>query len=557
MAWSRPEIISGVTRGTKEFFDKILDGVGMALSDVETVSLEQSEGRLSEASLNSTYAPASRLSAVRPASPVAGVPLSTEAYATAVSSISMKTEAGTSKVPHVAGFDASELRMTIHNWLFSGSSAFTDQDGAAPLPARAAFMVGGKTYPVTFRGSRDVTVDPGGYITCDPLGVEVAKGETFYTLIYTSSTSWKPNRISYTSSDSGGFVATTDATASGSTIPADGASGLLAPALVTGVPAKVGQRTVAIAGDSIASGAGDGYNGTAHPVALGAPMRAGGGYLARALRGRTGTVQVAQPSDLAQNFRKADKHFRRGTLVSSATDAICEYGINDLGASLGHAVVKQELVNTWMVLARRGLRVWQPTLTPYSTSSNGWITTAGQTPFSGAADRVQVNDWIRDGAPITGSTPAAVGASGGSVVRAGQPGHPLHSWWEAADAVESSRNSGRWMAPERTIADGEMTVGSRVLTSATAAFTSADLYKPVTVAGAGASGATLSGFIGAVLSATQVNLSTAGNTALNAATAVTGATAGIGTPTTDGVHPSAITHAILATTVPVDAILAD
>lgn len=55
MAWSRPEIISGVTRGTKEFFDKILDGVGMALSDVETVSLEQSEGRLSEASLNSRY----------------------------------------------------------------------------------------------------------------------------------------------------------------------------------------------------------------------------------------------------------------------------------------------------------------------------------------------------------------------------------------------------------------------------------------------------------------------------------------------------------------------
>ncbi|WP_139811901.1 hypothetical protein [Prescottella equi] len=510
-----------------------------------------------QAHLNATYASASRLGAVRPASPVAGVPLSTEAYATAVSSISMKTEAGTSKVPHVAGFDASELRMTIHNWLFSGSSAFTDQDGAAPLPARAAFMVGGKIYPVTFRGSRDVTVDPGGYITCDPLGVEVAKGETFYTLIYTSSTSWKPNRISYTSSDSGGFVATTDATASGSTIPADGASGLLAPALVTGVPAKVGQRTVAIAGDSIASGAGDGYNGTAHPVALGAPMRAGGGYLARALRGRTGTVQVAQPSDLAQNFRKADKHFRRGTLVSSATDAICEYGINDLGASLGHAVVKQELVNTWMVLARRGLRVWQPTLTPYSTSSNGWITTAGQTPFSGAADRVQVNDWIRDGAPITGSTPAAVGASGGSVVRAGQPGHPLHSWWEAADAVESSRNSGRWMAPERTIADGEMTVGSRVLTSATAAFTSADLYKPVTVAGAGASGATLSGFIGAVLSATQVNLSNSGNTALNAATAVTGTAAGIGTPTTDGVHPSAITHAILATTVPVDAILAD
>ncbi|MBM4558204.1 hypothetical protein GS466_24775 [Rhodococcus hoagii] len=58
MAWLRPEIISGVTRGTKEFFDKVLDGVAMAHSDVETLELERSTGRLSEAALNATYAPA-------------------------------------------------------------------------------------------------------------------------------------------------------------------------------------------------------------------------------------------------------------------------------------------------------------------------------------------------------------------------------------------------------------------------------------------------------------------------------------------------------------------
>lgn len=57
MAWLRPEIISGVTRGTKEFFDKVLDGVAMAHSDVETLELERSTGRLSEATLNATYAP--------------------------------------------------------------------------------------------------------------------------------------------------------------------------------------------------------------------------------------------------------------------------------------------------------------------------------------------------------------------------------------------------------------------------------------------------------------------------------------------------------------------
>lgn len=503
----------------------------------------------------SRFAPGgSVMNEYRPVSPVLGVPVSTECYATAVASLSLSSNPGTSKVPHVIGFACCDLRMTIHNWLFSGSSAFTDQDGAAALPVRAAFVINGIIYPATFGGKRDGAVDPGGYLTTDPLGVEVAAGATIYTLIYTSSTSWKPNRISYTSSGSGGFTAATDATATGSALPADGAAPLLAPALLTATPTSGRQRSVAIVGDSIASGAGDGYNGTAHPAASAALMRAGGGYLSRALRARTGTVQLAQPSDLAQNFRNLAKHFRRGTLLSAATDAICEYGINDLGAGLTAAVVKQEMINAWTVLAARSLRVWQPTLTPYSSSTNKWLTVAGQTPFTYSANRIEVNDWLRDGAPMDSGAPAAIGAT--DVLRAGMKGHPLHSWWEAADSVESARNSGVWRAPDRTITDGEMTSGSRVLTSATAAFTAADLYKPVVVAGAGAAGAALAAFIGAILTSSTVNLSSASNVAVNADTSVTGATAGIGVPSTDGVHPSAPMHMLLADAVPVGAILA-
>ncbi|MCD2127628.1 hypothetical protein [Rhodococcus ruber] len=132
------------------------------------------------------------------------MPISTEGYATASSSLSLKTQAGTSKVPHTIGFDASDLRMVIHNWDFELGSTYTDVDAATDLPVRAAFLIGGVVYPVTFRGSRDATVAPGGYVVSDPLGVEVTQGDVIYTLIYTSATSWQPNRASYTSSNSGG-----------------------------------------------------------------------------------------------------------------------------------------------------------------------------------------------------------------------------------------------------------------------------------------------------------------------------------------------------------------
>lgn len=559
MAWSRPTIVSGLTRATKALFDTYADAIDEAH--------EALDGRLSEADLNATYAPVSvastkldrtALRSLRPQSPIPGVPISTEGYATASSSLSLKTQAGTSKVPHTIGFDASDLRMVIHNWDFELGSTYTDVDAATDLPVRAAFLVGGAVYPVTFRGSRDATVAPGGYVVSDPLGVEVTQGDVIYTLIYTSATSWQPNRASYTSSNSGGFAADVDATSTGSTPPTNGASTLLAPAVVTGVPVATNQRSVATVGDSITAGAGDGFNGTAHVGALDALPRGGGGWLARAFRGKTGTVQIAQPGDRAAQFAQVAKHFRRAGLLTAATDSVSAYGINDLTDQVGATAVKQALIDSWRVQSKRGLRVWQPTLVPYSTSTDLWLTVANQSPFSQATARVEVNNWIRDGAPMTTAfAPAAIGA-GGSTLRAGSPGHPLHAWFEMADSVESARNSGVWRGPLRVITDAEMTAGSRVITSSSANFSnSTDLYQAVVITGAGASGAPLAGFIGAVLSATQVNLSTAANVALNASTSVTGATLGIGVMTNDGLHPNASAAALMAATVPVNSILSD
>lgn len=85
-------------------------------------------------------------------------------------------------------------------------------------------------------------------------------------------------------------------------------------------------------------------------------------------------------------------------------------------------------------------------------------------------------------------------------------------------------------AGARLVTDGAITSGTTTLTSATANFTSADLYTVARVAGAGAAGAQLLQTITAILGPTQVTLSG------SAGTTVTGASTYIGGITRDGLH---------------------
>ena len=85
-----------------------------------------------------------------------------------------------------------------------------------------------------------------------------------------------------------------------------------------------------------------------------------------------------------------------------------------------------------------------------------------------------------------------------------------------------------------------MTSGSATLTSATGAFTAADVGRRVAVFGAGAAGVIHVSTIRTINSATSVAL------ANNASTTVASATAGIGVWTTDGIHPSRTGHLAMA-----------
>ena len=70
--------------------------------------------------------------------------------------------------------------------------------------------------------------------------------------------------------------------------------------------------------------------------------------------------------------------------------------------------------------------MYQSTVTPFTSSSDGWASTANQTASAGSTERITFNDAVRAG--ISG----------------------LLGYFEVADQVESARNSQKWKVPGYT-----------------------------------------------------------------------------------------------------------
>ena len=141
--------------------------------------------------------------------------------------------------------------------------------------------------------------------------------------------------------------------------------------------------------------------------------------------------------------------------LAYATGFIDEMGINDG-------------MRTWDVNAPRMLQLWRKvraagvehviksTITLSVGTSDDWATLEGQTVTSVTdAGRVAVNQWLRDGAPLTadGTAPAPAGTAGGvrctvihpdGTVTARDEGHPLTAVTDVVAAVESAPDSGKY-----------------------------------------------------------------------------------------------------------------
>ncbi len=341
-----------------------------------------------------------------------------------------QTTAGTSRFAYKVQQSADNVRLVYMNWYNSSYKATqycTDYTNTATITVQALVFPPGSSVgiPVTVGGSTSWTITGGNWVQTDPINIAVTAGQTFDVQTYVSGTQWYPTLIS-----GGGFTAGNQATG-GSAKLGSSAGALYTPAIVTG---KRAGPAVVVMGDSIA------YN-SAQGVSL--------GYLEKGLDGHYGLINTSSPGDRLYWYLAGRRSYSQFA-DNAATTAIVEYCRNDLGDGRTLAQMQANLITLWTTRSNGGQRVIQTTITPHTTSTDSWTTTGNQTVANASVEtnRVNLNNWIRGGAPMISGSAVAVGTGG--ALLAGQAGHPLYGYWEITDNVETARNSGIWKASYTT-----------------------------------------------------------------------------------------------------------
>lgn len=179
---------------------------------------------------------------------------------------------------------------------------------------------------------------------------------------------------------------------------------------------------VAVWGDSISFGTGDGTSGSGDGV-VGWPAR----YL---YRSGVGIAKFGCPSERMSNADSTKWQRRlRAMGLCNPTHAILQGGTNDIVVGLQTTLAGMQAMNQNIIglinANAYGVRFIGGTLTPRTTSTDSWATTVNQTAQTnftpiGASLREQWNDWLR-------TTPAG-----------------YNGYLDAGFYAESALNSGRW-----------------------------------------------------------------------------------------------------------------
>jgi lysophospholipase L1-like esterase len=316
----------------------------------------------------------------------------------------------TSQTLQTVRFNASAFRFTYANIY---NNAGVDAPGPSTITVKASVrMTGGLNFPVWFNGRRAVTIEPGAVVTSDPLGINIAKGATFFIQTHVSTTvgGQIPFGIKTRSGDSEG-KAGGDQVGSGLTASA---SRCFSPIMVTAVPATPLDSPVILGlGDSNMAGYND-IVGTGDS----------NGVIRRAFDGVLSYVNVGVSSaSVGTNDTLVELQYRMNVADTvQAHAALIIEGTNDIQGGASLATMQARYANLWALLAQRGLPIYQCTVPPWTTSSDSWATVGNQTVSAYEATRVLVNDWLR-------TVPS-----------------PVTHIFDLADAVESARNSGKWKA---------------------------------------------------------------------------------------------------------------
>jgi|GEM_PF-4536806 len=351
----------------------------------------------------------------------------------------------TSRQNHQAISAISDLQLLFVNFPGVQEVSTTIAYNDVTIEASIEYPAGTFTRVTFNNGSDNFLLKKDRQILSDYINLELPKGAIFWVRTNALVTSGQKFLKVYATENlvgSAGIISG-NSVMSG-TIP-NSTSPIFTAALVMGI-SQGNAGSIFQFGDSNSRGTGDDL-GT--PQAYGWTYGNGGGLYGRSFKNLFPVVRANDSgqkiSDWSPTGGVQSKFY--GAILSTAQFAISNLGTNDIPIRT-EVQIKSDYLSMWGSQKSRGIKIYQLTIPPRTTSTDAWVTVANQTVVTGEAIRVAVNDWLRDGAPITISTyvAAAIGATGSDVMRIGNALHPLAGYWELADVLESARNSGKWKA---------------------------------------------------------------------------------------------------------------
>lgn len=321
-----------------------------------------------------------------------------------------------SRSHHFARDDISSLKLAFANWYVDAGGGYVEKGtGAdATLIATVEYPAGTFT-PATLNGQPTMTLPDGLTTVTDEVKVSIPRGAAFWVRTYWQSTAgilYLKMGWNNAAGDQAEFAASgiADKTQGGTYTPTQ-AGRYFGPAAII---SNTSCASVFLLGDSRINGQNDTADATGDV-----------GQLARSIGREFGYINVGIPGDRASAV--ATGYAKRLDLSKYCSHVVSNLGTNDLFQGNSAATIQGNIQTIATAFARAGRSVYWATITPSTTSTDSWATTANQTVKTSEANRVAVNNWLR-----TGGIPYLLGH------------------FECADPVETARDSGVWKAPGRT-----------------------------------------------------------------------------------------------------------
>lgn len=310
----------------------------------------------------------------------------------------------------------NNMQIAFPGWYVETNNAETTAADAT-FKAAIEYPIGVTSTPVTWAAASSIAVTGGttsGLSDAIPVSIPVGQPfmvRTFYTnatnIIYAGKGSQDTVNGEQQRSGASDETAAVGAMTSGSSV----ATGVLTPILMV---APITQPAVLLLGDSRVVGSGsvsanDAFTGVSGDR----------GETPRSVGPWFGYSMVAVQGTSAQNYVGA-AHALRNALQTYFSTVICNYGINDI---TGSARTPAQTLADLKTIAGYfpGKKFYQCTIAPRTTSSDSWATIANQTLNANSAGIATLNGLIR-AAPVE-----------------------FTGYYELADVVESSRDSGKWI----------------------------------------------------------------------------------------------------------------